>query len=111
MKRTLLALAAAAVAGSLHAAPVKIGFVTTLTTGGAVIGKDMQNAANLAMEHLGGKAGNTQLELIFADDGFKPEVGKQATDRLVKQDNVDFVAGYIWSHVLLASRKSVLDAG
>ena len=71
----------------------------------------MQNAANLAMEHLGGKAGNTQLELIFADDGFKPEVGKQAADRLVKQDNVDFVAGYIWSHVLLASRKSVLDAG
>jgi len=46
----------------------------------------------------------------MADDGFKPEVGKQATDKLVKQDDVDFVAGYIWSHVLLASRKSVLDA-
>ena len=35
-----------------------IGFVTTLTTGAAVIGHDMQNAANLAVEHLGGKAGD-----------------------------------------------------
>ena len=111
MKRTALALAAATLAGSLHAAPVKIGFVTTLTTGAAVIGKDMENAVNLAMEHLGGKAGNTPLEIVFADDGFKPEVGKQATDRLVKQDKVDFVAGYIWSHILLASRKSALDNG
>ena len=55
--------------------------------------------------------GGKSVELIMADDGFKPEVGKQATDKLVKQDDVDFVAGYIWSHVLLASRKSVLDAG
>ncbi len=112
MKYRLLSVAAAAAMamGHVHAAGVKIGFVTTLTTGGAVIGKDMENAVNLAMEHLGGKAGNVPLEVVFADDGFKPEVGKQSTDRLVKQDNVDFVAGYIWSNVLLASRKSVLDA-
>ena len=49
--------------------------------------------------------------MIFEDDAFAPETGKQVTDKLVKQDDVDFVAGYIWSHVLLASRKSVLDAG
>ncbi len=44
------------------------------------------------------------------DDGFKPDIGKQKTDKLVKQDDVDFVVGYIWSHVLLASMKSVTDA-
>ena len=33
------------------------------------------------------------------------------TYKLVKQNNVDFVAGFIWSHVLLASQKSALDAG
>ena len=96
---------------SSMAADVKIGFVTTLTTPAAVIGKDMENAVNLAMEHLGGKAGSHNLEVVFGDDGFAPDTGKQVTDRLVKQDNVDIVAGYIWSHVLLASRKSVLDAG
>lgn len=111
MKYSALAFAAAAWLGSVQAATVKIGFVTTLTTGGAVIGTDMQNAANLAMEHLGSKAGNTELQVIFADDGLKPETGKQATDRLVKEDKVDFVTGYIWSNVLLASRKSALDAG
>ncbi len=90
---------------------VKIGFVTTLTTPAAVIGNDMVDAVNLAIEHIGGKMGELDVELIVEDDGFKPDVGKQATDKLVKQDDVHFVAGYIWSHVLLASRKSVLDAG
>lgn len=90
---------------------VKIGFITTLTTGAASIGKDQENAVNLALEHIDNTMGGKPVELIMADDGFKPEVGKQATDKLVKQDDVDFVAGYIWSHVLLASRKSVLDSG
>lgn len=90
---------------------VKIGFVTTLTTPGAVIGEDMQRAVNLAVEHLGGKMAGRDIEVIFEDDAFKPEVGKQKTDKLVKRNDVDFVAGYIWSHVLLASSKTVLDAG
>jgi len=105
------ALAATMLAGTAGADSVKIGFVTTLTTPAAVIGKDMENAVNLAVEHLGGKAGDLDLEVIFGDDGFAPETGKQVTDKLVKQDDVDFVAGFIWSHVLLASRKSALDAG
>ena len=112
IKKLVASLALATmIASPAAAATVKIGFVTTLTTPAAVIGKDMENAVNLAMEHLGGKAGDTDLEVIFGDDGFAPDTGKQATDKLVKQDNVDFVAGYIWSHVLLASRKSALDAG
>jgi len=104
-----VALATSVIAGSAIADTVKIGYVTTLTTPAAIIGQDMQNGVNLAMKHLGGKAGPHDLEVIFADDGFAPDTGKQVTDRLVKQDNVDIVAGYIWSHVLLASRKSVLD--
>ncbi len=113
MKKYLtVALAATFLAGAAaQAAEVKIGFVTTLTTGAAVIGEDQQNAVNLAVEHMGGKMGDLDVNVIFADDGFKPETGKQVTDKLVKEDDVTFVAGYIWSHVLLASRKSVLDAG
>jgi branched-chain amino acid transport system substrate-binding protein len=116
MKKTIRAAIAATLlagvaASALQAKEVKIGFVTTLTTGAAIWGKDQQNAVNLAIEHMGGKMGDLDVNIIFADDGFKPEIGKQATDKLVKQDDVTFVAGYIWSHVLLASRKSVLDAG
>ena len=91
-------------------AKVKIGFVTTLSTPAAVIGKDMRDAVELAMEHIGGKMGSTEVEVIFADDEFNPQKGRQATERLVKQEKVDIVAGYIWSHVLLASSKVVLGA-
>ena len=94
-----------------QAESVKIGFVTTLTTPAGVIGEDMKNAVNLAVEHLGGKMAGKDIEVMFEDDGFKPEIGKQKTDKLVKRDDVDFVAGFIWSHVLLASSKTVLDAG
>jgi branched-chain amino acid transport system substrate-binding protein len=114
MKFRIVVLSVAAALLALPAAAadkVKIGFVTTLTTGAAVIGKDMQDAVNLAVEDIGGKMAGLDVEVIFGDDGFKPETGKQVTDKLVKSDDVDFVAGYIWSHVLLASQKSVLGAG
>ncbi len=106
----LLATAMAG-AGMAQADSVKIGFVTTLTTPAGVIGADIQDAVNLALEHIDNKMGSLDVELIMEDDGFKPDIGKQKTDKLVKQDDVDFVVGYIWSHVLLASMKSALDAG
>ena len=113
LKRILAAAAAAALTATSAGAQdtVKIGFVTTLTTPAAVIGEDMVNSVNLAVEHLGGEMAGKKIEVIFEDDGFKPEIGKQKTDKLVKQDDVDFVTGDIWSNVLLASRKSALDAG
>ena len=114
MKKTALALAAVAAllaSPSFGADKVKIGFVTTVTTPAGVIGRDMVDAVNLAMQDIGGKMGGLEVELIIEDDGFKPEIGKQKTDKLVKQDDVHFVAGFIWSHVLLASRKSALDGG
>ncbi len=114
MKKTVLALAAAAAllaSPSLGADKVKIGFVTTLTTPAGVIGRDMVDAVNLAVQDIGGMMGSLEVELIIEDDGFKPETGKQKTDKLVKQDDVHFVTGFIWSHVLLASRKSALDGG
>ncbi len=105
-----LIAASMATSGVAQADSVKIGFVTTLTTPAAVIGEDMKNSVELALEHIGNKMGPLDVELIFEDDGFKPDIGKTKTDKLVKQDDVDFVTGFIWSHVLLASAKSVLDA-
>ncbi len=109
--RTVLIASAIIMTATAQAASVKIGFITTLTTPAGVIGKDMQNAVNLAVEHLGGMMAGKKIEILFEDDGFKPEIGKQKADKLVKLDNVDFVTGFIWSHVLLASSKSVLDSG
>jgi len=111
LKKTgLAALGLALMASAAYAADIKIGYITTLTTPAAVIGNDVKDAVDLAMEQLGGKMGGKTVEIIFEDDGFKPDIGKQKTDKLVQQDNVPIVAGYLWSNVLLASAKSVFDA-
>jgi len=107
----LAALGALLAAPAMAADKVKIGFVTTITTPAGVIGQDMIDAVNLAMDDIGGKMAGLDVELIIEDDAFNPPIGKQKVDKLVKRDDVDFVAGFIWSHVLLASKKSALDAG
>lgn len=115
MKMKLLAAASAL---ALLSAPalaqtktVKIGFITTLSGPQAIIGNDMKNSVELALDHLGRKMGGLPVEVIYEDDSFKPDVGKQKSEKLVQQDKVNFVSGYIWSNVLLASLKSVTDDG
>jgi branched-chain amino acid transport system substrate-binding protein len=75
-----------------------------------VIGNDMRNSFELALDHLGRKMGGKPVEVIYEDDQQKPDVGKQKTEKLVQSDKVDFIAGYIWSNVLLASLKSAVDS-
>src|SRR3546814_12540483 len=53
--------------------------------------------------------GGSPVEVIYEDDEQKPEVGKQKTEKLLQRDKVDFIAGYIWSNVLLASYKPAID--
>jgi branched-chain amino acid transport system substrate-binding protein len=88
---------------------IKIGFVSTFSGPVAVIGNDMRNSFELALDHMGRKMGGLPVEVIYEDDGFKPDVGKQKTDKLIESDHVDFIVGYIWSNVLLASLKSAVD--
>jgi len=111
IKKILSATAILAMASSVaYAKSVNIGFVTTLTTGAAIIGVDQKNAVDLAVEHIGGKMGALDVKIIYADDEFNPQKGKQKTEKLIKSGDVDIVAGYIWSHVLLASAPVVLNA-
>src|SRR5262245_51711326 len=87
---------------------IKIGFVSTFSGPTAVIGNDMRNSFELALDHLGRKMGGKPVEVIYEDDGQKPDVGKQKTEKLVQSDKVDFIAGYIWSKVLLSSLNSAV---
>ncbi len=89
---------------------VKIGFVSTFSGPTAAIGNDMRNSVELALDHLGRKIGGLPVEVIYEDDQQKPDVGKQKTQKLIESDKVNFVVGYIWSNVLLASAKPVFDA-
>ena len=93
------------------AEPIKIGFVTTLTTPASIIGKQMVKGVEIALDHIGHKMGGRDVKVLFEDDAINPKQGKQKTDKLLKKDKVDIMTGYIWSHVLAASAPSVLKAG
>ncbi|MDR5683829.1 MAG: ABC transporter substrate-binding protein [Armatimonadota bacterium] len=81
---------------------VKIGFVSTLSGGGAALGIDVRDGFNLALRHLGNRLGGLGVEVVVADDEQNPEVARTAVDRMLRRDRVDFVTGIIFSNVLLA---------
>src|SRR5258708_11086026 len=114
MKRMLLgtvALLALATAPDVaQQKTVKIGFVSTFSGPVAAIGNDMRNSFELGLDHLGRKMGGLPVEVIYEDDQQKPEVGVQKTQKLIESDKVNFIAGYIWSNVLLASLKPAVDS-
>lgn len=104
-KKQLLAVAAAlSTALAVHAADkVNIGFVSTLSGPSAALGVDIRDAFLLAVKLNGGKLGGLPANVEIGDDQFKPEVGRQWAERLVKQDKVDFLTGYVFSNIMLAS--------
>jgi branched-chain amino acid transport system substrate-binding protein len=112
MRKILLATSAAMALGVAPAAaqnPVKIGFISTFSGPVAAIGNDMRNSFELGLDHHGRKLGGRPVEVIYEDDQIKPEVGVQKTRKLIESDKVDFLVGYIWSNVMLASLKPIID--
>jgi branched-chain amino acid transport system substrate-binding protein len=114
MKKSLLvagaAMALAVAPAAAQQKTIKIGFISTFSGPGAAIGNDMRNAFELGLDHVGRKLGGLPVEVIYEDDAFKPDVGVQKTQKLIESDKVDFLAGYIWSNVFLASLKSIVDS-
>jgi branched-chain amino acid transport system substrate-binding protein len=114
MKRVLLGTVAIVALGTVPAVPqqktIKIGLVSSFSGPVAAIGNDMRNSFELGLDHHGRKLGGLPVEVIYEDDQVKPEVGVQKTQKLIESDKVDFVVGYIWSNVLLASLKPLVDS-
>ncbi|MGE0503414.1 MAG: ABC transporter substrate-binding protein [Rhizobiaceae bacterium] len=88
---------------------IKLGLVTTFTTSAGEGGEATKRGVELALDVLGQKIGDIPVELLVEDDGLRPELGKQKTDKLILQDNVDFLLGYNYSNVLLASFPSAVE--
>jgi branched-chain amino acid transport system substrate-binding protein len=105
IKPILAGVLAASVAFSLPAAAqqkLKIGFITTMSGPQGIIGKHMKDSVELAVEHLGGKVGGLPVEIVYGDDQTKPDVGVQLANDMLKRDQVDIMAGIIWSNVMMA---------
>ncbi len=117
MQKTTRTILAGLVAAAFMATPalaqqkLKIGFITTLSGPAATNGEPMRNSVELALDHLGRKVGGLDVEMIYGDDQFKPDVGKQVADEMLKKHQVHFVAGIIWSNVMMAVAPTVTEAG
>ncbi|MEM6678241.1 MAG: ABC transporter substrate-binding protein [Pseudomonadota bacterium] len=102
-----LALIAAA---PVVAEPVKVGMIVTLSGPPGALGKQAVDGFTLALEDMGGKLGPVEAELIVEDDELKPDVALTRAEKLVSSDEVDFVVGTIFSNMLQAVFKPVIES-
>jgi len=90
----LMAFAAAAallLPGASRAAPVKIGFINSITGPQAPIGETMTNGLELALEDL--KKRGIDVKVIRQDDTGKPDKAISAIEQLATGDEVSVVVG------------------
>jgi branched-chain amino acid transport system substrate-binding protein len=115
--RALIKIAAAAAAsfiitsGAAAQDKIKIGLIYTLSGPASALGQQSKNGFELGLKHIGGKMGGKEVELVVADDELKPDLAIQKVKAMIERDHVDFVVGPIFSNVLVAIHKPVLDAG
>jgi len=98
-------------AGASAQDKIKIGLLYTLSGPPAVLGQQSKNGFQLALKELGGKMGGREVELFIADDTLKPDVAIQKVREMLDRDKVDFVVGPIFSNILQAIHKPVMDSG
>jgi len=89
---------------------VKVGFIATFSGPIGLLGQHMHDGFLLGIEHSGGKLGGLATEVAKEDDQLKPDVGLQVARKLLEKDRVDIVVGTIFSNVMMAIYKPVVDS-
>jgi branched-chain amino acid transport system substrate-binding protein len=115
MKRSLRLAGFALVLG-IFAGPalaqdkIKVGVIVTLSGPAAVLGQQARDGFALALKDLGGKMAGRDVEMVAVDDELKPDAAVTKVRGLLERDKVDFVVGPIFSNILQAIHKPVLDS-
>ena len=116
MKKLALAASAAAIAlaGAAQAQEFRLGFINTLSGGGALPGTEQVNGWRLGLKHEGwtkdgDKLGGVATRIFTGDDQQKADVGLQEAEKMLNQHKVHMVAGIIWSNVAMAAQKPIVD--
>jgi branched-chain amino acid transport system substrate-binding protein len=111
-----LKFAALAVLSALAAEPasaqdkIKIGVIVTSSGPAAVLGQQARDGLALAVKDLGGKMAGKDVEVVVVDDELKPDGAVTKVRGLLERDKVDFVVGPIFSNILQAIHKPVVDS-
>ena len=115
MKKTLTSTAAglmlgAAMGTAALAEDLKIGMIVTLSGPPAALGQQIVDGFQLALDQKDGMLGGQSVELIVEDDELKPDVALLKATSLVERDEVDFVVGTVFSNMLAAVFKPIVES-
>lgn len=86
---------------------VKVGMITTLSTGAAYLGEGIRDGFQLAFD----LNGRYDLDLLVEDDGRDPATAQQLADRMLSRDEVDLMTGIVFSNVAGAVVPQVVNDG
>jgi branched-chain amino acid transport system substrate-binding protein len=98
-------------AATARAEQIDIGMMLTLSGPPAALGTHIRDGFQLALEEKGGQLGGFEVNLIVVDDELKPDVAVGKAKALVERDGADIVVGTVFSNVMMAVFKPVIDAG
>lgn len=91
--------------------PMKIGVVSVLTGPAASLGQQVRDGFQLAVTKNGGKLGGVPVQVTVIDDELKPDVAVGKIRGYVESEKPAFVVGPVFSNILGAMAKPVLDSG
>lgn len=91
--------------------PLRIALMVTLTGPSAVLGQQVRDGFQLALQSLGGQMAGRPVEFSVIDDELKPDLASQKIQSLLARDQVDLVVGPIFSNILQAIHRPVLESG
>ena len=91
-------------------AKLKIGFISAQSGPLNVLGLEQKRGFEIAMDHLGGKFGQTPIEVVMADSKGNPSATVQEISRLIDKEKVDLIVGLSASNELVAGVKPIVDA-
>jgi len=89
---------------------LKIGVIVTLSGPAAALGAQVRDGFTLAIKDLGGKMAGREVEVVAADDELKPDGAVTKVKGLLERDKVDFVVGPIFSNILQAIHRPVVES-
>ena len=111
LKQLTAGVALSAVMGTAaFADDIKIGMGVTLSGPPAALGQQIVDGFQLALEQKDGMLGGQKVELIVEDDELKPDVALVKATSLVERDKVDFVVGTVFSNMLRAIFKPIVQS-
>lgn len=106
-----IALAAALALPASAQDTLKVGVVAVLSGPQATLGQQIRDGFALGVKMSGGKLGGLPTEMIVIDDELKPDVAVTRVRGLIERDQVPIVVGPVFSNIMAAIQKPVVDGG